>query len=242
MPTTPALVPLVLDEQTSIHREVTGVSQEVSLTVWIDGMVSCRLDGSLLWTHTGASGPVAMNASRHWLRAELEGRPIRVTVNFCPPASFDEIDRRLQQFARESPRATPQSMLARFVPASVASAILQRIGVDASVQVAHLGRDERRSLAHALAEWPLPIVATRGYNFAEATAGGVALEEIDPGDDGVARLPGTVPGGRSPRRGRPHRRLQFPVGVVHGLRRRASARPARLTPTPFSELFDTAAV
>ena len=33
-----------------------------------------RLAGALLWTHFGVSGPVAMNASRHWLRAQLEGR------------------------------------------------------------------------------------------------------------------------------------------------------------------------
>ena len=29
-------------------------------------------------------------------------------------------------------------------------------------------------------EWTLPITGSRGYNFAEATAGGVTLEEIDP--------------------------------------------------------------
>jgi len=187
---TPALVPLVLDEQTSIHREVTGVSQDVSLSVWIDGAVDCRIDGSLLWTHTGASGPAAMNASRHWLRATLEGHPVRVTVNFCPPAAFDEIDQRLQRHALASPRASTQSLLARFITASVASAILQRIGVDDSGRAAQLERDERRRLAHALVEWPLPIVATRGYNFAEATAGGVALDEIDPGTMASRRCPG----------------------------------------------------
>jgi len=190
VPTTPALVPLVLDEQTSIHRDVTGVSQDVSLAIWIDGTVDCRIDGSLLWTHTGASGPAAMNASRHWHRASLEGRSIHVTVNFCPPASFDEVDRRLQQHTQNSPRATAQSLLARFVTASVASAILHRIGVNGSHQAAQLEREERRRISHALVEWPLPIVATRGYNFAEATAGGVALDDIDPATMASRRCPG----------------------------------------------------
>jgi predicted Rossmann fold flavoprotein len=180
VPTTPALVPLVLDDRQSIHRDVTGVSQDVWLAIWIDGAVHTRLHGSLLWTHIGASGPVAMNASRHWLRAELEGRPIRITINFCGGATFDHIDARLQQLVQESPRTTVQSMLWRFVPASVAAAILSRLSITASASAAHLGRDERRTLTHALVEWPLPVVATRGYNFAEATAGGVALDEIDP--------------------------------------------------------------
>ena len=34
--------------------------------------------------------------------------------------------------------------------------------------------------SHALVEWPLPVTGTRGYNYAEVTAGGVALTEIDP--------------------------------------------------------------
>ena len=43
-----------------------------------------------------------------------------------------------------------------------------------------LTRDDRRRLVHALIAWPLPVVDTRGYNFAEVTAGGVDLTEIDP--------------------------------------------------------------
>ena len=46
--------------------------------------------------------------------------------------------------------------------------------------LAALTRDERRRLVHALVEWPLPVVDTRGYNYAEVTAGGVDLDEIDP--------------------------------------------------------------
>jgi predicted flavoprotein YhiN len=43
-----------------------------------------------------------------------------------------------------------------------------------------LTRDERRGLVHALTVWPLPVTDTRGYNYAEVTAGGVTLDEIDP--------------------------------------------------------------
>ena len=84
VPTTPALVPLVLDGSSSrsIHRELTGVSHDVELAVWIDGRLSVRLAGPLLWTHFGLSGPVSLNASRHWLRAGIEARSVRVTANF----------------------------------------------------------------------------------------------------------------------------------------------------------------
>jgi predicted flavoprotein YhiN len=54
------------------------------------------------------------------------------------------------------------------------------LAIDAATPLAHLSREDRRRLARALVEWPLPVVGTRGYNFAEATAGGIALSEINP--------------------------------------------------------------
>jgi predicted flavoprotein YhiN len=73
-----------------------------------------------------------------------------------------------------------QAALATGVPASVADALLRRLGVDGRTALAHLPREDRRRLSRALVEWPLPAVDSRGYTYAEATAGGVALTEIDP--------------------------------------------------------------
>lgn len=41
-----------------------------------------------------------------------------------------------------------------------------------------LTRHGRKRLAHALAEWTLPVVGSRGYNYVEVTAGGVTLQEV----------------------------------------------------------------
>ena len=46
--------------------------------------------------------------------------------------------------------------------------------------LAHLPRPDRRKLIHALVAWPLAVSGSRGYNYAEVTAGGVSLAEIDP--------------------------------------------------------------
>src|SRR5580765_2958732 len=96
VPTTPALAPLVVGGP-SVHSKLSGVSQDVALAVWVDGAVAVRLTGALLWTHFGVSGPVAMNASRHWLRARLEQRPVSITINFRPGRSFDSVDAEWQR-------------------------------------------------------------------------------------------------------------------------------------------------
>ena len=183
VPPTPGLVPLVVEEPgngAALHRALAGVSQDVELTIWIDGSAAVRLAGALLWTHVGVSGPVAMNASRHWLRAELKGRTISLTVNFLPGVSFDDLDRRWTALSADRPLTILQNALAAMVPASVAAALIAELGLDGTRQLAHLGRDDRRRLVHALVAWPLAVAGTRGYNYAEVTAGGVALGEIDP--------------------------------------------------------------
>ena len=111
------------------------------------------------------------------------------------------------------------------MPASVAAALLHRLAIDGSEALAHFSRDARRRLSHALVEWPLPVVGSRGYNYAEATAGGVALAEIDPATMESRVCPGLFLRRRDPRRRRPDRRVQFPVGVVDRLRRRRAASP-----------------
>ena len=180
VPTTPALAPLTLDDGYAVHRTLSGVSQDVELAVWVDGAVAVRLSGALLWTHFGISGPVALNASRHWLRAQLERRAVAITANVCPGARFDDVDARWQQRAATNPKASLDASLATLVPTSVATAFTRQLEIDGSVALAHLSREDRRRLSKAMVEWPLPVVGTRGYTYAEATAGGVALNELDP--------------------------------------------------------------
>ena len=183
-PTTPGLAPLLLggdDDADGIHRELSGVAQQVELTLWVDNSAASRIEGALLWTHFGISGPAALDMSRHWLRADLEGRKARLTVSFCAGSTFDELDQRWTTMATERPKASVQSALATMVPASVAAAVLKRLPIAASVPLAHFARDDRRRLVQALIAWPLSVTGSRGYNYAEVTAGGVPLAEIDPG-------------------------------------------------------------
>lgn len=179
---TPALAPLLLDAGTphSIHAGLSGTAIDGELSVWIDGAIATRLPGALLFTHFGVSGPLALNASRHWARARVEGRSVRLTLNFYPGQPFDAVDARWVASASENPRATVRSALAAQVPEKVARALIAAVRLSADRVLAALAREDRRRLVHALVEWPLPVTETRGYNYAEVTAGGVDLDEIDP--------------------------------------------------------------
>jgi predicted Rossmann fold flavoprotein len=182
VPPTPALAPLLLDPAAphGVHSHLSGVSIDAEIAVWTDGALATRLSGALLWTHFGVSGPLALNASRHWARARLEERTVELTLNMHPGETFERVDARWVSIAAERPRATLRSTLAADLPGAVALAILDALDLAADLSLADLTRQDRRRLVHALTAWPLPVTDTRGYNFAEVTAGGVDLGEIDP--------------------------------------------------------------
>ena len=176
--TTPALVPLVLRNEEL--RALSGVSHPAEISVRVDGVRAVRLEGSLLWTHFGASGPVVLNASRHWHRAVLEARPVAVTVNICPGRTFESLEAWWMDVARDRPRATVLTLLTTLVPAAVAGVWLERASVDPAQTMAHVTREDRRVIIRALLETALDVRDSRGYTYAEVTAGGVPLSEIDP--------------------------------------------------------------
>jgi predicted Rossmann fold flavoprotein len=176
--TTPALVPLLVDSDW--HAGLAGVSHRAALTLRVDDDSPIRLDGSMLWTHFGASGPLVLDASRHWHRAVLERRHVEVLLNLLPGDAFEQCDAWLQDQQRIRPRAQLGTVLATRMPAAVAGVWQVRAGIDADTTMAHVTRDGRRRLAHALVGTALSVRDSRGYSYAEVTAGGVPLDEIDP--------------------------------------------------------------
>lgn len=176
VPTTPALVPLVLAGQ--FHRNLSGISHDVELTVSAGGKQK-RTRGSLLWTHFGISGPAVLDTSGDWLRARLDGLQPVLTASFMPGEDFNSLDHWLLALNSNHPRMSLQHALATRLPTRCAGAILSELHLDGSTPLAHLARDDRHSLLRALLAWPLPVADSHGYDHAEVTAGGVPLKEVN---------------------------------------------------------------
>ncbi len=176
--TTPGLEPLLLEGD--FHAALSGIAHPVQISVRVDGLKPALLEGPMLWTHFGISGPAALDASRHWQRGRLEGSVVTVTANLLPGNDFPAMEAKLLQLAQSQPRTNLRNTLSTLLPGKVVDAILARMKLRGDTTLANLSREDRRSLIKALLEWPLPVVGGRGYNFAEVTAGGVPLTEVDP--------------------------------------------------------------
>ena len=177
-PTHAALVPLVLAPQ-MFHAELAGIAQDVELSIFVANKRVDHRAGSLLWTHFGVSGPVVMDASRHWAIAHEAGRLPGVLCNLLPGETFDGVERWFVASAAARPRAAVLTHLASRLPERVAAALLRHVGVDPATAAGQVSREARRALIHAVTALVLPVVDHRGWNYAEVTAGGVPLDEID---------------------------------------------------------------
>jgi predicted Rossmann fold flavoprotein len=174
--TTPALAPMLLDGDR--HARLSGVSHRAALTLRAGTGRLIRLEGALLWTHFGISGPVALNLSRHWARARLEGRDVHTVLSLCPGDTFESLEAWLLDQGAARARTLVSTVLATRVPGAVAESWVAAMGL-AEMTMAHLSREDRRRLIRAVLETPLQLRDSRGYNYAEVTAGGIPLEEID---------------------------------------------------------------
>jgi predicted Rossmann fold flavoprotein len=188
VPPTPALAPLLLEGDG--HAALRGIAHRVELDIQAEREGRTRLAGSLLWTHFGISGPVVLNASRLWHRAAIEKRTVRVTANLAGGRPFESLEEQLLDRASEQGRVAVRSFVSEIMPAAVADAVLAGAGVDGTVLLKDFTREARRRLLHAIAHRPLAIRDSRGFRFAEATAGGIELSEIQPSTLESRKAPG----------------------------------------------------
>jgi len=180
VPTTPALSPLVLRANATPggrFADFAGITIDARLALLAPtGKVVHAFEGSTLFTHFGLSGPVPLNLSRHILRARLDEpqTPWRVVFGHPRFATIDEADAWLRDQAVANPRRTLSAALKELFPERLADAFAADAG-----KFAELSRDARRQVATRIAALELDVAGDRGYSFAETTAGGVDLAEVD---------------------------------------------------------------
>jgi predicted Rossmann fold flavoprotein len=162
-PVFPALVPLVLEHNHWLTK-LSGTSVECELIL---RGVNHRERGSMLLTHFGLSGPVVLDMSRHWIASRGE-----LVANLLPDETFESIEKELLT-------ANPHMTFATFahrrgIPDRLADALAHDLP-----PIGKMTREQRRRAIRSLVELPLPVTRDRGFDYAEVTAGGVPLSEVD---------------------------------------------------------------
>ncbi|MFQ3590806.1 MAG: aminoacetone oxidase family FAD-binding enzyme [Chloracidobacterium sp.] len=184
--TFPALVPLVLPPDHPLCA-LGGITTPATLRVRSGpGKTLASATGSLLCTHFGLSGPVALDMSRHWLAARLADPAAHLVINWLPALPDTDVEQSLQTLGR----STVLRFLSERLPERLARSLLLLAEVMPTRTGAQLTRPERRALVSVLTQWVAPVIGDRGFTYAETTAGGVPLRELDLARMASRRCPG----------------------------------------------------
>lgn len=180
-PTFASLVPLVLPEGHWM-TSLSGIVSPVQLSVHAgSGKRLFSVQGEMLMTHFGVSGPAVLDISRHYLAAKASDPQAKLRVNFFPGEDFLSLEKRFIRMADAEPNLGAAALMRRWFAQRLAHALVEQSPpVKLGSPIGHMARELRRLWLHFLCEMELPIERDRGWLFAEATAGGVPLSEVDP--------------------------------------------------------------
>lgn len=134
--------------------------------------------GSLLFTHFGLSGPVALDVSRA-VTSVSDARSLLVTADFLPNVEAAAVDQRLRDLAAAGGKRIVASVLSDMLPRRLVDGLLARAEVQLDRRAAELTKAERARLTGQFKRCEIGVSGSRGFEKAEVTAGGVALEEVD---------------------------------------------------------------
>ena len=172
-----ALAPVHVDDPW--FSELAGVTvpdAELGVTVGTRPVV---MRGSLLFTHTGFSGPAALNLSGTVNRVLLGEESAHVFLRVLPGKKEQQLYDYLVEERENVPDHLLKNSLARIMPRSLASLVCERLfGEDFhSKRLTNAGAHE---LAHLLDRIPFTVSKPASMDEAMAMDGGVLLKEVDP--------------------------------------------------------------
>ncbi|VTR98691.1 BaiN/RdsA family NAD(P)/FAD-dependent oxidoreductase [Tuwongella immobilis] len=177
IPTRPALVPITVN--TEWPGELRGITlPDVSVRVLEADKELSKRRSSLLFAHFGLSGPAALDVSRAISRHALP-QSLNLEVDLLPNEKEPDIDKFLQTESLNSGKKQLAVVLATQLPRRLADAILSLLQMPADRKASGLAKADRQKLTQSIKRLRMPIRGTLGFEKAEVTAGGVALEEVD---------------------------------------------------------------
>jgi len=135
--------------------------------------------GSFLFTHFGLSGPAVLDVSRA-VSGHLDPTTLELECDFMPGLAAEELDQLLRREFAAHPRKQLATLAIEPFPRRLTELLVQRLGLAPDLRAAEVFRDDRRRLIAALKGTRIPVKGTLGFDRAEVTAGGVALDEVDP--------------------------------------------------------------
>jgi len=187
----PSLVPIEIKE--SFAGSLKGLSlKNVELSAYETGSHQpfAKMFGEMLFTHYGVSGPIVLTMSKIIIEKmeELDAasndhdakKSVALAINFKPALSYEILDGRMLREIKDNSRTMVKNMIANLLPLRMIPVFIDRIRLSPMKKCGDITREERQTIVQTLQDFRMTVKCARPIEEAVVTAGGIALNEIDP--------------------------------------------------------------
>jgi predicted Rossmann fold flavoprotein len=183
LPVLPALAPVLTDTK-RIHK-LQGVRLDAAVSLHGPEGLLGQAVGNIIFTEWGINGPGVMDLSH--LVARNDGQDLSIHINFLP-----HHEKQIKELITGSKLGSiPLStLLGSILPARLVLKIYQTLGLPAGHTAAELGTNQVERILRMVTGFKIGVKGTRGFEFSQASSGGVSLDEIDPDSMQSKILPG----------------------------------------------------
>lgn len=136
-------------------------------------------EGDFLFTHSGISGPAALNISGAVSELLRQSGSAEVFVNFFPGKSASDWMNDFDLWQRRDGKKQVSKILAEYFPRRLTEIFCSESACE-TTEASRLSKGSREKLSSILSSCRLKITGTAGFDKAMVTRGGVSLKEINP--------------------------------------------------------------
>lgn len=173
----PALVPLILKDDVACLQGLSLKNVSASVTTGKTGKKYTQF-GEMLFTGSGVSGPIILTLSSFINKYDLDGA--KLSVDLKPALDPEVLDKRLVHDFQKYQNKCFKNSLNDLLPKKLIDFFVAKCGIDPDKKVNAVTKAERAKIVGMLKNLEFDIHACDRIEAGIITAGGVALDAINP--------------------------------------------------------------
>lgn len=179
VPIRPALVPLETHGNTAQRMNGLGL-RNIRVRVLINNKRCNQAFGELVFTEHGVSGPVVLQLSGAIVDSLRQGKAVVLAIDIKPALEEPKLDARLIRDFTNRAKEPLSTVLRGLLPREMVPICMEECQLAQARPAGQTTAGERRRLRDWLKDFRLEVKGYRSFDEAIITAGGVALDEVDP--------------------------------------------------------------
>lgn len=176
----PALVALETDDP--MAAGLTGVHlRNIALKLVVDGEVVQEEFGEMDFSNRGLDGAVILRVSRNAVDAVIEEKRVEIEIDLKSALTEEILSARIDREVADMPEeGTFGDLLRKLLPRPMVAPFAEKLSILTRMPVSRMTDDQKAAVIGLLKCWRLRVSDYRPFEEAIVTAGGVAVEDVDP--------------------------------------------------------------